>query len=662
MQPARSSQGRRPPATPQQKPRVSSNAGMGARLSDDVVLVCAVLPGHEFVVRTERTVIAQDTGTGRPAPPELIAYLPPHIWNAINALPGASLALNKRSWTFPLRKYEAILPLLEQLGNPVEKIPWWALHLARRAESASDSRTLNLERLPAGLLPYQHEGVRFGVSHDGRCLIGDEMGLGKTLQALAIVSQYVDEWPVLVLCPSTLKWVWKEQVEQWIPNLAKGEDIQVISKGTDSLRPTAKFWIMSYNILATDAKTSNGKFQKRPDGTPHRVVVADESHNIKDWGAARTRAVVPLLQQANRAICLSGTPTRNSADELHPQLCGLLPKLKASLRDFRSRYCLEQERKLYSGQVVRNVVGTRNSAELNHLLTSTVMVRRLKKDVITELPAKRRQRVPLEVADAKQMKEIRAELQVLEDAMQNPKSDSSDKAATVFSKLAKAKLPAVKEYLQEVLERGDEKMIIFAHHKVMIDEIDQLVSKHLKKDGLTHIRIDGGTPTTHRQRYVQQFQSEDSCRVAVLSITACGEGLTLTAAGLVIFAELYWVPGAVEQAEARAHRIGTSFNKVVVEFLVVRGSPDERIYDQLERKKGDTSSVLDGAKESFGAKVREQRKRKLESSDDPFQLSKSSAHADTPEGSAKKAAAIETPKKDTVDRAKIEFLLRAAKM
>merc|ERR550537_698125 len=98
---------------------------------------------------------------------------------------------------------------------------------------------------------------------------------------------------------------------------------------------------------------------------------------------------------------------------------------------------------------------------------------------------------------------------------------------------------------------------------------------------------------------VNRFQEEETCRVALLSITACGEGLTLTAAGLVIFAELYWVPGAVEQAEARAHRIGTTHNKVIVEFLVVPNSPDERIYNSLERKKKETSKMLDGAEESL---------------------------------------------------------------
>lgn len=179
----------------------------------------------------------------------------------------------------------------------------------------------------------------------------------------------------------------------------------------------------------------------------------------------------------------------------------------------------------------------------------------------------------------------------------------------MFMKMSKAKLPAVKEYLEEVLERAEEKMIIFAHHQHVMDEISDLLTKHLSKEGLKHIRIDGSTPAVKRPDLVKQFQEDERCRVALLSITACGEGLTMTAAGLVIFAELYWVPGAVEQAEARAHRIGSTHTKVVVEFLVVPNSPDEQIYYTLERKKKDTSYVLNGAVETLEAREGHYRKR-----------------------------------------------------
>jgi SNF2 family DNA or RNA helicase len=329
---------------------------------------------------------------------------------------------------------------------------------------------------------------------------------------------------------------------------------------------------------------------------------------MKEWSAERTKAAVQVLKKAKRAVLLSGTPTRNAPNELHPQLCSLIPNFFVKSADFRSRYCLQEQRMLFGGNVVSVVVGARNSGELNYLLTKTAMVRRLKRDVLQELPAKRRQKVPLEITDAKQMKNIRKSTDDLPGSFVMG-SDGTQAVQSVFKATAEAKLPAVKEYLLEVLERGDEKAIIFAHHHIMLDEISALLEKRLAKDGLHHVRIDGRTPGAKRQELVKEFQTDPTCRIALLSITACGEGLTLSAAGLVIFAELYWVPGAIEQAEARAHRIGSTHNKVVVEFLVVPNSPEERIYSQLERKKRDTSKVLDKTDESMGAIERLTQKR-----------------------------------------------------
>ena len=128
-------------------------------------------------------------------------------------------------------------------------------------------------------------------------------------------------------------------------------EVQIVKKGTDTLRPDAAFWVLSYELLARDAKGTQ-KFQQRPDGSPHQFVIADESHNIKDWKAERTKALVPLLRKAKRSILLSGTPTRNSAEELHPQLCGLVPNMAASFCEFRARYCKLQQRNVFGGRQV----------------------------------------------------------------------------------------------------------------------------------------------------------------------------------------------------------------------------------------------------------------------------------------------------------------------
>lgn len=545
------------------------------------VFVLELVSVERFALHAERLDPDLNSPTG------LSAFLPRPVWQEICAWPGQELDTEKKRWTFPLASHGEVLARLASRGWPAEPIPDFAL----RATRPKAAQTAASVEMPSVLMPYQRAGVLFGLNQaNGRVLIGDEMGLGKTLQALVLISMYKEDWPALVICPSSLRFVWREQAEKWLPELCGGDRVQVITKGKTDLQRDAALWVISYNLLA-DSRTG-AKFLVRPGGEPHRIVVCDESHNIKEWKAQRTKAVVQVLQGASRAILLSGTPTRNTPDELHPQLCGLqvpgLPQYQA----FRRRYCVERQTRVGGGSVIRRVHGARNSTELNLVLTSSVMIRRLKKDVLHELPEKRRQKVPIEPSDTKVIKDIRA-------AMANV-AEGSEAICTLFKKLAAAKLPDVREYILDVLDRGDEKFIVFAHHHEMLDGVEAALQKRLAQENLSYVRIDGRTAPEKRLGLVNQFQEQERCRVALLSITACCEGLTLTAAGLVIFAELYWVPGTVEQAEARAHRIGTKHTKVVVEFLVVTGSPDEMVFNQLERKKRDTSSVLDGEARSLG--------------------------------------------------------------
>jgi len=551
----------------------------GARLPAHLTSVLELAPNNRLRVRVE-----QKDPSGMPRKVEI----PESV---------AHVLVQHRShgphWELPLSSHGAIVEQLRELGE-VEAIPKWVFTLLNSKVHCATLPEPDL--VPERLMAYQVAGVEFGVSRGGRCLIGDEMGLGKTLQALSIALQYKAEWPVLVCCPASLRFVWAEQALQWFPDVLDKNSVQVIRKGADCFQPDAAFWIMSYDLIG-----KHEKFQLRPDGQPHQFVIVDESHHIKDWSAQRTKAMVPVVQKATRAILLSGTPTRNSAHELHPQLCALHPQFRPSMNEFRARYCISQAKTIFSGKVVTKIVGARNSQELNQVLISTVMIRRTKKEVLHELPPKRRQRVPLECGDARLMKTIRAETG---DDYYNSVGEDSEKSSSqsLFAKLCDAKLPAVKEYLCEVMSHTEEKVIIFAHHRKMLDEIVGILK-------VPHIRIDGTTNAAKRQVLVKRFQEDDSCRVAVLSITACGEGLTLTAAGHVIFAELYWVPGAVEQAEARAHRIGQTNHRVLVDFLVAKDSPDELVYASLDRKKRDMSQVLDGVEQSMNASTKERTLR-----------------------------------------------------
>lgn len=161
------------------------------------------------------------------------------------------------------------------------------------------------------LLPFQVEGICFAVQQNGRLLLADDMGLGKTIQGLAIASYYKSEWPVFIIVPSSVKFMWKESCKKWLtstimevcrvnsPELVDNY-IQVIENGRQVIDPTCKIVISSYDLLAKNIETISK--------VHYKIIIADESHLLKNVKTARTKSAVKLIQNCNRVILLSGTP------------------------------------------------------------------------------------------------------------------------------------------------------------------------------------------------------------------------------------------------------------------------------------------------------------------------------------------------------------------
>ncbi|KAK7243364.1 hypothetical protein RIF29_38157 [Crotalaria pallida] len=377
---------------------------------------------------------------------------------------------------------------------------------------------------------------------------------------IAVAACIRDSWPVLIIAPSSLRLQWASMIQQWL-NIPSSDILIVSSQSGGSNRG-------GFNIISSSAKSSihlTGlfniisydlvpKLQNILLASDFKVVIADESHFLKKAKAKRTIGALPVLKNAQYAILLSGTPALSRPMELFNQLEALYPDVYKNVREYGNRYC--------NGRVFGVYQGASNHEELHNLLKATVMIRRLKKDVLSELPVKRRQQVFLDLAD-KDMKQINALLRELE--MVNAKikaAKSNDEAESlkftqknlinrIYTESAVAKIPSVLDYVGTVIEAGC-KFLIFAHHQSMIDSIHEFLIK--KKVGC--IRIDGGTPAASRQQLVTEFQEKDAIKAAVLSIKVGGVGLTLTAASTVIFAELSWTPGDLIQAEDRVHRIG----------------------------------------------------------------------------------------------------------
>ncbi|KAK4387956.1 SWI/SNF-related matrix-associated actin-dependent regulator of chromatin subfamily A-like protein 1 [Sesamum angolense] len=252
--------------------------------------------------------------------------------------------------------------------------------------------------------------------------------------------------------------------------------------------------------------------------------------------------------------------------------------------------------------------GASNHEELHNLIKATLMIRRLKKDVLSELPVKRRQQVFLELGQD-EMRQINALFRELEVVKLKIKSCQSREEAEslkfteknlinkIYTDSAEAKVPAVLDYLGTIIEAGC-KFLIFAHHQPMIDAIHKFLLK--KKVGC--IRIDGSTPAASRQALVTEFQEKDSVKAAVLSIKAGGVGLTLTAASTVIFAELSWTPGDIIQAEDRAHRIG-QVSSVNIYYLLASDTVDDIIWDVIQSKLENLGQMLDGHENSLEVSV-----------------------------------------------------------
>ncbi|NWH64328.1 ZRAB3 endonuclease, partial [Geococcyx californianus] len=460
------------------------------------------------------------------------------------------------------------------------------------------------ERLRKKLLPFQEKGIIFALQRSGRCMIADEMGLGKTIQAIAVSYYYKNEWPLLIVVPSSLRYPWVEEMEKWIPELSP-DDISIIQNKTDTGRiSTSKVTILGYGLLTSDAQTLVNTLYRQN----FKVVVVDESHYMKSRNATRSKILLPIVQKALRALLLTGTPALGRPEELFMQIEALFPGRFGTWNQYAKKYCNARVR-FFGKRTHWDCRGASNLEELHQLL-SEIMIRRLKNDVLTQLPPKIRQRIPFDLpqAAAKNLNAIFAEWEKL---MRNLNSDTTEShfsqvmnlITRMYKETAIAKAGAVKDYIKMMLENDKLKFLVFAHHLSMLQACVEAVIE----SKVRYIRIDGSVPSAERVHLVNQFQKDPDTRVAILSIQAAGQGLTFTAATHVVFAELYWDPGHIKQAEDRAHRIGQC-SSVNIHFLIAKGTMDTLMWAMLNRKAKVTGSTLNGRKEKMQAEEGDKEK------------------------------------------------------
>lgn len=440
-----------------------------------------------------------------------------------------------------------------------------------------------------GYLPYQRAGISYAQDKND-VLIGDEPGLGKTIQAIGYAN-LVEAERVLVVCPASIRLNWEREIRNWstIPHVHP----YPLLKSKQGVHPSANYVITSYDLARTD-----GVFEAmRKDRWD--LMILDEAHYLKSTDAQRTQSIFGagpnshsryaeewLAERCDRVMGLTGTPLPN-----RPRECYTLARaLCWESIDYMSfdQFCYR------FNPIVRNEWTSEEHKgrlpELQSRLRSNFMIRRLKKDVLKDLPDKRYEFTYIEENGA--IREVLAKERMLDfdiDDLKNPFAEIWGQISTLRREMGEAKVPRIVEHLRYLLDVVElEKVVVFAHHRSVMDALMEKLAKYKP------VIIRGGVSAVNKAKAVQDFIEKRDVRIFFGQLDAAGVGIDglQSVASHVVFAEPAWTPGANEQAVDRCHRIGQHDN-VVAQFLINEGSLDERVLGAVLDKTHTVHTALD---------------------------------------------------------------------
>jgi hypothetical protein len=446
---------------------------------------------------------------------------------------------------------------------------------ASETVALSYAETADLDGLVLGgeLHPFQRAGVRYALDRR-RTFIADEQGLGKTVQALAAL-EADGAFPAVVICPASVKLNWERETRKWLP-----ERSVAVLEGRDDRAWTAEvegaeIVVLNYDILEAHL---DKLIARQP-----LAVVFDESHYVKNPQAQRTKAALELagaLAPDALRLALTGTPVLNRPEELVAQLRAL-----GRLREFGS-----------GARLARRFRSAGSDDRLHWNLRSRCYVRRTKKQVLPQLPAKRHDTVPILLSNEHEYRlaeqDVIAWLQGL--PLDLGTIDAKVAAALRAEQLVRlnnlrqlaagGKLPTALSWITDFLASG-EPLVVFAEHIA--------IQKAVIERFPSSVHILGADSSYNRQRAVDDFQRDDGPQLIVCSLKAASQGITLTRASNVAFLELDWTPARHDQAEDRLHRIGQD-SAVTAWYLLAPNTIDETMAELLERKRNVINAVTDG--------------------------------------------------------------------
>ncbi len=479
--------------------------------------------------------------------------------------------------------------LLNQKGSKKEKIEFKNLSifdlLVPMLNPSVDFELPQELNFPHKLYNYQVQGVKFLISNQS-ALLADQMGTGKTVQsttALRILFIKGKIKKTLIVAPSSLLSVWQEHLKKWAPELLfitvnERKEIRKILFNTQ-----AHVYIISYDTLKNEYKNNRDflkDFSKDLD-----LVLLDEAHNIKNKDALKTKAVKFVSKNAKYRWALTGTPLQNNIKEFISLYEFLFPN-----KDLKENLTPEEAQSLIK----------------------PIMLRRLKKDVLKDLPEKLPPVIEKLALSPQQQMEYDHILGIEQERIQNliekHKKEKNFKfilKQNIIHSIQKLrqicnfpsksiespKAQRLKEIALELVE-NDEKLIIFTNfYNYGIERIFNYLSKYISPSKI--VQFHGKMNHKEKKKSVKKFKEE--ANIFIGTIGAAGEGLTLTESSYAVFFDMHWNPAKMWQAEDRIHRIGQK-NKVVIHSLITQNTIEEKILQKIEEKKKLINEVVDGVK------------------------------------------------------------------
>lgn len=442
------------------------------------------------------------------------------------------------------------------------------------------------------LMPFQQVGVGFLRDRFGRALIADEMGLGKTVQALAWLQLNPQVLPAIVVCPASLKGNWESEVRKFTtlePDVLSGSIPGVPNaehkKGTIS--------IINYDVLGpwVDVLLKT-----------HHTLVLDECQFIKNGKTHRTKAVQKLGAGMRYVVALSGTPILNRPVEFFNTLNLIDPKAYSNFWAYAQRYCAPR-----NNGFGWDFSGSSNTGEL-HKKLQTVMIRRLKSEVLKDLPEKTQTVVPLELNGA-----LRFYDKVLEDVYGRWEEEEKPDPLADITRISQlrmaaveAKMELIEEWVDTFLDSSPDGKLILAviHHNTSNRLIDRYKDRCLLLDGRVLVKS--------RQNIVERFAKDPKVRLLISNIEVGGMGFNMTCAKTLAFVEFPWTPGELNQMEDRIHRIGQDRGTNIY-YLMAKETLEEDMMEMLSEKKKVLGAVLDGKTSDAGGSIQQQLIERLRS-------------------------------------------------